>query len=352
MSGLKFDEMLAFKLKALYRSYGFSEYRLAGFEDYSLYAENKSFLDVGGVLTFMSEGKLLALRPDVTLSVVKNISVGGTEVKKLFYDENVYRKSNARGEFKELRQVGVEVIGDVDGVSRAEVYTLLLKTLAAVGSDYVVDVSHAGIIEKLASGMAVGGKTAVLASECLYKKSVHEFLKLDIAEGKYKDAYRAIIDLPSNADKAFEVLEEINKDIDISAELDELKAVAKTGGDKVRIDFSIGGDAEYYNGAVFKGYVDGVPYAVLSGGRYDKLLQKFGKRAKAIGFALYLGELAESFDESSDIPDIAIVYDDGCAEKAVKKAEALRADGKNVLLCRDAVKSVGKMIFAEELKDA
>ena len=79
---LRREERYALKLKNLYASYGYDEYKLCGFEDYSLYTENKSFLDGKGVLSFSVGGKTLALRPDVTLSVIKNVNVcDGTQQK-------------------------------------------------------------------------------------------------------------------------------------------------------------------------------------------------------------------------------------------------------------------------------
>lgn len=331
---LKREERTALSLKALYRSYGYREYKLSGFDDYSLYAENKSFLDGRGVLTLNLGGRLTALRPDVTLSVVKSVDAGKCGAEKLFYDERVYRKSASGGEFTELRQIGVEVVGGVDRVTEIEVCELILSTLGAVGRDYVLDVSHAGIVEKICDGARLFGRARELAVDCLKRKSLHEFNKL-VGDGgnEYARAFGELIALPSAPSAAVERLREVACGLGISAELDELERVVACG-DGIRVDFSIGGDADYYNGVVFKGYVDGVPYAALSGGRYDKLLNRFGKNASAIGFALYLGELCAIDDDATDAPDETIVYDDGNAADALARARRLRASGRSVLLRR------------------
>ena len=74
--------------------------------------------------------------------------------------------------------------------------------------------------------------------------------------------------------------------------LDELSLVtgvlAANGCDGVRVDFSIVNDMNYYNGIVFRGFIDGVPESVLSGGQYDILMRKMGRQAGAVGFAVYL----------------------------------------------------------------
>ena len=62
--------------------------------------------------------------------------------------------------------------------------------------------------------------------------------------------------------------------------------------DKIRLDFSVTANAGYYNGVVFKGFVDGVPESVLSGGQYDRLMRKMGRKSNAVGFAVYVDELS------------------------------------------------------------
>ena len=61
--------------------------------------------------------------------------------------------------------------------------------------------------------------------------------------------------------------------------------------ERVRLDFSIVNDVDYYNGIIFQGYVSRVPKMILSGGRYDGLLTRIGRAQGAMGFALNLGEL-------------------------------------------------------------
>ena len=61
------------KLRSLYLSYGYLSYKMSKFEEYDLYATNKDFLVSDRVITFTdTDGKLLALKPDVTLSILKN----------------------------------------------------------------------------------------------------------------------------------------------------------------------------------------------------------------------------------------------------------------------------------------
>ena len=108
------EEVLA-SLRALYRRYGYSHYKMNKFEEYDLYANNKNFLISDSVITFTDgNGKLLALKPDVTLSIVKNSKDDGANLQKLCYNENVYRVAKGSRNYKEIMQVGLECIGAVD----------------------------------------------------------------------------------------------------------------------------------------------------------------------------------------------------------------------------------------------
>ncbi|MBO7155903.1 MAG: ATP phosphoribosyltransferase regulatory subunit, partial [Clostridia bacterium] len=86
----------------------------------------------------------------------------------------------------------------------------------------------------------------------------------------------------------------INQTTEVAVE--ELKEVvkkleAKGYGDRLVIDFSVINTLKYYNGMAFNGFVEGIPQSVLSGGEYDNLMKKMGRKSKAIGFAVYLDEL-------------------------------------------------------------
>ena len=111
---LKSDEKAIYSLRALYREYGYSLYKVSKFEEYDLYAHNKSFLVSSNILTFTdTNGKLLALKPDVTLSIVKNISNGDTVTHKLCYNENVYRTSSDSDGFREIMQTGCRLVAQL-----------------------------------------------------------------------------------------------------------------------------------------------------------------------------------------------------------------------------------------------
>jgi ATP phosphoribosyltransferase regulatory subunit len=102
---------------------------------------------------------------------------------------------------------------------------------------------------------------------------------------------------------------------------------------RVRLDFSVVNDMDYYNGIVFQGFVEGIPAGVLSGGQYDRLVRKLGKNAGAIGFAVYLDELARLNNEENQYDvEVLLLYKAGSdISEIMKAAEAYTAGGISVL---------------------
>lgn len=122
---LKSEEKAIFSLRSLYSKYGYLPYKMSKFEEYELYLRNKDFLVSDRIITFNdTNGKLMALKPDVTLSIIKNGEDIDGFKQKLCYNENVYRVSGSTHQYKEIMQTGLECIGDIDEYDAFEVITL------------------------------------------------------------------------------------------------------------------------------------------------------------------------------------------------------------------------------------
>lgn len=92
----KRSELAILELRALYEQYGYREFRMSRFEEYDFYAEYRSFLQAENILTFHDpSGKLLALKPDITLSIVRSVKEGASLPQRLCYSETVYRAAGA-----------------------------------------------------------------------------------------------------------------------------------------------------------------------------------------------------------------------------------------------------------------
>ena len=102
-------------------------------------------------------------------------------------------------------------------------------------------------------------------------------------------------------------------------------------GANIRVDFSVGTDMKYYSGVVFKGYLEGITTWILSGGQYDKLLQKMGRGGNAVGFAIYLNLLEQIREKTDYDVDAVLLYsEDTEAGQVITTAAELRKE-TNVL---------------------
>jgi ATP phosphoribosyltransferase regulatory subunit len=352
---LKQEESILTALTSLYESRGYKKYKPSSFEEYSLYLENRDFLISKNVITFSGiGGKLLALRPDVTLSLVNHCKAEEGITQKLFYNEKVYRQSGDNKEFKEINQTGVEIIGEIDLAAQAEIILLICDTLNVVSDNFILDLSHMGFIEGLFSSFALGGEEKIALYEFLKNKNLHdfdEFAKEKNLSPEQQEAFKGIASIGGQSKKAISDAKKYVLNEQMSSALNELERLSeilvKLGYDKfININFSIANNADYYNGIIFNGYIDGVPRSVLSGGRYDKLLQKLGKNAGAIGFALYLGELERYFKTEHSLVDYLIIYDDRSQLSALEEEEKIIKSGKTVRISRQNVSDIqyGKVI--------
>ena len=319
---LKSGEQAVFDLRALYQRYGYAPFKMSKFEEYDLYVENKDFLVGDGVITFNdTNGKLLALKPDVTLSIIKNSKDENNGItSKVYYNENVYRISKNTHTFKEIMQTGLECVGDIDIYAMTEVVLLAVKSLEAVSEDYVLDLSHIGILSALVDQLAVSAADKKQIIRCIGEKNAHglkEFCTSVGADEAVCEKLTSLITVYGKPSLVLPKLRALNAGKEAEAAICELELITKTlekvgYGDRVNIDFSVVNDMSYYSGIFFRGFVQGIPEGILSGGRYDKLMKKMGRKAGAIGFAVYL-DMLERLDahENEYDTDILLLYEDG-----------------------------------------
>ncbi|MBO5402378.1 MAG: ATP phosphoribosyltransferase regulatory subunit [Clostridia bacterium] len=333
---MKRDEQAVFALRELYEKYGYSRYKMSRFEEYDLYVNNKDFLVSDEVITFTDRsGRLLALKPDVTLSIIKNAPDVKGETQKVYYNENVYRVYTGNSSFREIMQTGLECIGDLGGYEIAEVVLLAAKSLALISDNYLLDISHMGLISALLKNSGLSQKGVESASQYLQSKNSHELTAMCIDEGideKEIKKLNALIDYSGQPKSVINSLNPLLTEEKEIAALNELvllcEILEKCGfGDRISIDFSVGNDLKYYSGVVFKGYIEGLPAGILSGGQYDKLLKKMGRKSKAIGFAVYTDMLERLENKSVSPLDAVILYENGFDARLIEISEGFAKDG-------------------------
>lgn len=340
-STLHREEQAIFDLRELYEQYGYKKYKMSKFEEYDLYLENKSFLPSQQVITFTDlNGKLMALKPDVTLSIAKNVPSMPKEPEKVYYNENVYRSPHGSNEYREIMQVGLECLGNIDLYSQSEVVMLAIKSLIKLSEDCVMVVSHMGFVSGLLESCDLPFTLSEKILKCIEHKNAHEIIRLCDNAGispEKRDSLTKLTSLYGDFSETLEKAEELIKNDkmrDSLKQLRELSGVLSADFElrRMRLDFSVLNDLSYYNGLIFQGFIDGVPTAILSGGRYDNLMEKLKKNTQAIGFAVYVDQLerCETDEERFDV-DVLLLYDDNVdSAKLVSAVRMLTANGQRV----------------------
>lgn len=335
------DEKAIYTLRELYSRHGYNHYKVSKFEEYDLYARNKSFLVSENLLTFTdTNGKLMALKPDITLSIIKNAVADDKASYKLYYDEHVYRTTSGGDGFREIMQTGLECIGNIDIFSECEVIMLAARSLKSISEDYLLDLSHMRFTEGLLENAGVPAEDMADFLALMGTKNVPALRALCAARGIADGECEKLCGLtamymPIKA--ALAEIEPMVKGDKMQAAYEELCGIYRAMecyglAHKLCLDFSVVNDMNYYDGIIFKGFVNRIPDSILSGGRYDRLMERFGKKTGAIGFAVYLDKLERFGGDSGEYDiDVMLVYGkDVSAERIIATVDSLAAEGRTV----------------------
>ena len=339
----KIIDELPSALRSLYASAGYSCYRTVGFEEYDLFSQYRDFLTSGQMITFTGAGgRLLALKPDITMSIIRDAAQEKGRSDKFFYSESVYRVPAGGDEFKEILQIGLECIGDLCGYDRAEVVSLACKTLGMTGREYKLDISHTGLVSGLFELFGIPAEVRGDFADALKDKNAPMISLLCEKNGISSDKTKKLIEFSRFSLPIRDAVRELRTlgfgDNAKSAEaLDMLELIANTLTESeascVSLDFSVIHGMNYYDGTVFAGYIDGVAEAVLKGGEYGKLIEKMGHEGSGLGFALYT-DLLERLDdgEISFAADVMLVCGDVSPEAIAAEVKKILESGKTVLV--------------------
>lgn len=317
-------EQMALSLGGLFEHSGYLPYKMSKFEEYDLYARNKDFLISDSVITFTDVGgKLMALKPDVTLSIVKN-SKDLPWVQKVYYKENVYRVSRGAQGYKEIMQLGLEAMGNIDDYTVLEVLGLAEQSLSMISEDSVLEVSHLGIIKELTDSIGIPLDRREQLVKLIGEKNPHELTALCRNCGIVESAIellRWIATASGTPDRMLPLLRQKLAGSVSDATLSRFETVLSALEGKVIVDFSVVDNIHYYNGFVFRGFISGIPDPVLSGGQYDKLMKKMNHTAGAIGFAVYADQLQRlGQEENAYDVDILLLYQSDTPLAVLRKA--------------------------------
>lgn len=333
-------DLVLLDIRKMYDLYGYKRISLPSFEEYDLYNENKDFID-RNILTVMSpNGKLLALRPDITLSVAKKISKDQSlKYSKIYYQENTYNLTKYTG-YEEDEQLGIELIGKESVFLDFEIVDLAVKSLDIINEKSLIVLSHAGFISSIFDNLNLEYEVKEEIFDCINKKNSHDIKKI-LENNKFisenvKELIYKIPELSGDLDDITKELSKYRINDNIKKILLELKQLNNLllkfhKRSKIVFDFSVIKNLNYYNGIILQGYIEGFPNVILTGGRYDRLFEKFGVDTGAVGFAILTDSLKGYYkDEDKNDFEILIAYDDSNFEKLVEFVNDFQEKGLRV----------------------
>jgi ATP phosphoribosyltransferase regulatory subunit len=244
-----------------------------------------------------ASGRMLGLRADATPQVARiDAHILNREgVARLCYAGSVLHARPLHPLApREPLQVGAELYGAGGPEADAEVVELAVASLRLAGLPNVhLDLGHTGVVRALldlapADSVAIDDLLAALSSKdepwlrvlvkAMPAAAASGLLELVTLNGGPEVIERARTRLPDLPP--------------ITSALDELATIARNCGADVSFDLADLHGYRYHNGVTFAVHVEGLPAAVLRGGRYDGIGKAFGRARPAVGFSIYLRELA------------------------------------------------------------
>lgn len=327
-----------------FRKWGYSEISTPTIEYYDTFNHKTQSLKEEEMYKFFdNRGRILVLRPDMTVPVARLANTKLKDMKlplKLFYNANVFRvHESLGGKRNEYLDCGIELIGADGEKVDLEVLVTALEVLKALDTkkDFKLEVGNVNILKSALEDMNLSKKDKENIIELINKKSLinlKEYLeKLDI-KNEYKKFLTKIPWLFGGYEmitKAKEVAfnEKIENNI---AYLEKIYLNLKNLGYEkyISVDMSMVPRVNYYSGIIFKGYVNGIGSTVLRGGRYDNLLESFGKNISAIGFSIDVNLLISACDYKENAVNEKIVLQRDNYLEALKLAIIKTREEKNV----------------------
>lgn len=339
-------------MKKVFHQYGYHDIQTPMFEYFDVFGKEIGTIPSKDLYKFFDkDGNTLALRPDITPSIARAAAtLFGDETLpiRLCYTGNTFiNHSNYQGRLREVTQMGAEFIGDGSSEADAEMLALVVETLLTIGlKEFQLNVGNVAYFQSLLSDANLDEEENARVIELINNRNyfgVEEYLDSIQVNRSTKEAFGMLNELVGGIEvlaKAKDLSPNSNAILAIKR-LEKIYNILKIYGFEkyITFDLSMTGTYGYYTGIVFRGYTYGTGDAIVKGGRYDKLLEKFGKQSPSIGFAIVVDELMNAMIRQKirilyPRKNNLIVYEDGKMADAIRIAKDFRSKAKNVELLR------------------
>ncbi|MFZ5989879.1 MAG: ATP phosphoribosyltransferase regulatory subunit [Bacillota bacterium] len=333
------------KIRKVFRSRGYYEVETPMVEFYDVFSAEDDITPQETMFKFFDQqGRILVLRPDITVPIAR---VAATKYKdagypiKLSYIGNTFKYNElGGGKQKEFTQAGVEILGVNTPQADAEIIATAIDAVKACGlENFQIDIGQVEFFKGLMEETGLSDEETEQMRELIDRK---DFLAIEelVKNHNIRDDLKELIFSLPRLFGAIDVIDRVEKypinERSINA-LENLRKVLKILDDYglskyVSVDLGMVQSLNYYSGTIFRGFTYGIGFPILSGGRYDKLVEKFGKNSPATGFSLGINMVMMAMDRQKieiEKPgiDSLITYRESGRKTALKVCESLREQG-------------------------
>ena len=350
-------------LKKIFHTYGYHDIQPPTFEYFDVFRKEIGTIPSKDLYKFFDkDGNTLALRPDITPSIAR---VAATLFKdetlpvRLCYTGNTFiNHSNYQGRLRETTQMGAELMGDSTVEADAEMLALVIESLLTIGlKEFQLSVGNVDFFQSLIEDACLDEDAEERVRELINNRNffgVEEFLDSIQVKRSSKEAFAALNDLVGGVSILSQAknIAPNSKGVKAVRRLEKIYDTLKLYGVEklITFDLSMSGTYGYYSGIIFRCYTFGTGDAIVKGGRYDHLTEKFGKESPAIGFAIVVDELMNALVRQKVRIDYTrkntiVLYAPERKREAISLARDFRRKGKNTeLLQKDADKELNAYI--------
>ena len=331
------------RLQNSFKAKGYCEVITPGLEFYDVFNMKSRYFPQESMYKLVDNKlRLMVVRPDSTMPIARMTATRLREQElpiRLCYSQSVYRsKPSMRGRSDEIRQTGIELIGSASKRAELEILSNALEVLSSFQTEgFRLELGHIGFFKAMIEKLDCDSDTAENIRSLIEVKNYPALNDLLDTVGD-SEAARALKQLPRlfGGEEVFEEAAKLYSDPQADAVLAELKETyerANALGYKgmITIDLGLVNRMDYYTGTVIKGYIEGCGDAVLSGGRYDKLLSEFGYDVPAAGFAVNVDAVARAEMKKIDFRpkpvDVIVFGTDGHETDAAVHCSKLISEG-------------------------
>ena len=347
------------RLEKVFHLYGYHDIQTPTFEYFDVFRKEIGTIPSKDLYKFFDkDGNTLVLRPDITPSVARAAATlyGDEQLPiRLCYTGNTFiNHSSYQGRLRENTQMGAELMGDDSAEADAEMLALVIDCLTSIGrKEFQLNVGNVDYFQSLIEDADLDEDAEERVRELINNRNyfgVEEFLDSIHVKRSSKEAFAALDELVGGVEilaRARNIAPN-SKGIMAIKRLEKIYDVLRIYGaeEYVTFDLSMSGTYGYYTGIIFRGYTFGTGDAFVKGGRYDRLLEKFGKESASIGFVIVIDELMNALARQKvrivyTRKNTLIVYDEERLKEALVLARDFRKKAKNTELVK---KSKGKLI--------